>query len=315
MLRSSIDRLNLSCPACSSSGGDPVSLELAIEHEVDGDVISGHFTCRSCSRRFPVLEGVAVLDPEPLRTTYDRPDFLQAYLWTHYADLSPTPLDQARPLDQADPLDEGGPAQGDYFTSLADQPAHGFALDIGCNVGRTTFDLAAKAEFVLGVERSYEAVKRAREIARTGRVAFHLKDEGDRGRYVDLDAKAVVADNVEFICADATALPLGPGVVDTLLTANLIDRLADPDLYLERAHRLLADGGHLILTAPFTWRARSTPREKWLGDAKRSGLEALLDWCENHDLDVEEVTELTLTIRNHRRFYELIRPILIRARK
>ena len=303
MKRSSIDRLNLSCPACCSGGGDPVSLELTIEHEVDGDVISGHFECTACPRRFPVLEGVAVLDPEPLRTTYDRPDFLQAYLWTHFADLSPTPLD-----------DDGAP-QGDYFAKLASQPAEGFAVDVGCNVGRATFDLAANAEFVLGVERSFEAVKRAREIARTGRVAFHLKDEGDRGRYVDLDAKEIVRENVEFICADATSLPLGPGTVDTLLTANLIDRLADPDLYLERAHRLLVDGGSLVLTAPFTWRAESTPREKWLGDAKRSGREALLEWCEDHALVVEEEAELTLTIRNHRRFYELIRPILIRARK
>jgi len=303
MLRSSIDRLNLSCPACSSSGGDPVSLTLTIEHEVDGDVISGYFECTACPRRFPVLEGVAVLDPEPLRTTYDRPDFLQAYLWTHYGDLAPTPLD------------EDGPAQGDYFTKLAAQPVHGFALDVGCNVGRTTFDLAAGAEFVLGIERSFEAVKRAREIARTGRVAFHLKEEGDRGRYVDLDARSIVRDNVEFICADASSVPLGPGTVDSVLAANLSDRLTDPDLYLERAHRLLADGGHLILTAPFTWRASSTPREKWLGDAKRSGKEALLEWCDEHSLAIEEIDELTLTIRNHRRFSELIRPILIRARK
>jgi SAM-dependent methyltransferase len=303
MHRSSIDRLNLSCPACSSSGGEPVRLGLSIEREVDGELVSGHFECPDCARRFPVLEGVAVLDPEPLRTTYDRPDFLQAYLWTHYADLAKKPLDPA------------GPAQGNYFTELAAQPAHGFVLDVGCNVGRIAFDLATRAEFVLGVEQSYEAVKRAREIARGGRVAFHLKDEGDRGRYVDLDAGAVVRENVEFICADATSLPLGPGTVDTLVAANLIDRLPDPDLFLERAHRLLAAGGHLILTAPFTWRVESTPREKWLGEADCSGREALLRWCEDHGLTVEEVSELSLTIRNHRRCSELIRPILIRARK
>ena len=266
-------------------------------------MISGHFACPACPRRFPVLEGVAVLDPEPLRTTYDRPDFLQAYLFTHYADLA------------VKPLDPDGPGQGNYFTELAAQPAHGFVLDVGCNVGRTAFDLADRAEFVLGVERSYEAVKRAREIARTGRVAFHLKDEGDQGRYVDLDAKPVVRENVEFICADATSLPLGPGTVDTLVAANLIDRLSDPDLFLERAHRLLAEGGHLVLAAPFTWRVESTPRKKWLGDAKHSGKEALLEWCEEHGLTVEEVAELSLTIRNHRRFAEFIRPLLIRARK
>jgi SAM-dependent methyltransferase len=303
MLKSAIQRLALACPTCSAAGGVPVSLSLCAEIEVEGDVISGHFECPECPRRFPILDGVAVLDPEPLRTTYDRPDFLQAYLWTHYSDLSPTPLD------------EGGPDRGDYFERLAAAPARGFALDLGCNVGRTTFDLSTKAEFVLGVERSFEAVKRAREIARTKRVAFHLKDEGDRGRYVDLDASGVVRENVEFICGDAAALPLGPGVADTLLAANLVDRMADPLLFLERAHRTVSDGGQLILTAPFTWKTASTPREKWLGDAKSSGREVLLDWLEDHALLVEENSELTLTIRNHRRFYELLRPILLRASK
>ncbi|MHC4469463.1 MAG: methyltransferase domain-containing protein [Planctomycetota bacterium] len=298
-----IDRIELVCPACSWTGGDPAPLKLTAEKEVDGDVISGHFSCPGCPRRFPILEGVAVLDPEPLRTTYDRPDFLQAYLWTHFADLSP------------DLVEEAGAPAGDYFPRLREQPAEGLVLDLGCNVGRTSFDLAERADFVLGVERSFEAVKRAREIVRTRRVSFHLKDEGDRGRYVDLDASSVVRTNLEFVCGDAIALPLATEVADTIVAANLIDRVREPAFFLSRADQVLRPGGRLVLTAPFTWREESTPRKRWLGDEKRTGREVLLDWCAEQGYEVEEESELSLTIRNHRRFFELVRPLLVRARK
>jgi SAM-dependent methyltransferase len=303
MKRHLLDRLTLVCPACAWDGGAEASLDLTVHQETDGDVLSGHLACPTCPRRYPILEGVAVLDPEPLRSTYDRPDFLQAYLWTHYGDLSPKPLDP------------DGPERGDYFERLAARPSTGLALDLGCNVGRATFDLARSADFVLGVERSYEAVKRAREICRSRRVAFHLKDEGDRGRYVDLDASEVVRDNVEFICGDASALPLGPEIADSVAAANLIDRLANPVLFLARADKILKSGGRLTLTAPFTWRAQATVRERWLCDAKRSGRDAILEWFEEHDYEVTEDAELSLTIRNDRRFFELIRPVLLEGVK
>ncbi len=303
MRRELTERFSFTCPVCTWERGEPAPLELLVEREIDGDILSGHFRCPACPRRYPVIEGVAVLDPEPIRTSYDRPDLLQAYLWTHYADLSPELAGE-----------EGG-IRGNYFPEIAAQPVRGVVLDLGCNVGRTTFDLAGRAGFVLGIERSFETVKRAREIARSGRVAFHLKDEGDRGRYVDLDATGVVRENVEFVCGDAGALPLPPGVADAVLAANLLDRVRDPRLFLDRASRALRAEGLLLLTVPFTWREEFSPRERWLCEAERDGRRILLDWCEDHGFAAEEVTDLTLTIRNHKRFYELLRPVLVRARK
>ena len=298
-----IDRFALVCPVCRCSSEEPAPLELNADRAVEGDVVSGSFSCPDCSRRYPVLDGVAVLDPEPLRSTYDRPDFLQAYLWTHYADLSP------------DLVAEAGLPGGDYFARLGGDAGSGVVLDLGCNVGRLTFDLAKTADHVLGIERSFEAVKRAREIARTGRVAFHLKDEGDRGRYVDLDASSIVRPNVEFVCGDAAALPLPPACADTIVAANLLDRLPRPEVFLERADRALRPGGRLILSLPFTWREAGTDRDRWIGNAEHSGREALLMWFEDHDYEVEEVDDLGLLIRNHCRAFEWIRPLMIRGKK
>jgi SAM-dependent methyltransferase len=298
-----IERLSFVCPVCSWRGDEEARLVPSVEAATGHEILSGHFSCPECPRRYPVLEGVGVFDPEPLRSSYDRTDLLQSYLWTHYADLSPAALDSPPP-----------PA-GDYFRVLAAQPVSGLVLDLGSSVGRIAFDLAARADFVLGVERSYEAVKRAREILRTRRVAFHLKDEGNRGRYVDLDASRVVRGNVEFVCGDAASLPLPRGVADVVVAANLVDRLRDPGHFLTRADAALRPGGRIVLTAPFTWLEELTDPGRWLGDAGRTGEEVLIEWFADHGYEVEEQAETSLTIRNHRRFFELLRPVLIRARK
>ncbi|MCU0725587.1 MAG: methyltransferase domain-containing protein [Planctomycetes bacterium] len=303
MRRNLVDRLSFVCPVCSWSGSEPVPLSLSVDREVAGEVVSGAFRCGNCPRRYPILDGVAVLDPEPLRSAYDEPDSLQSYLWTHYADLS------------HEPLDDPPPPAGDYFARLAEQPLGGLVLDLGSSVGRLAFEVSARADFVLGVERSFEAAKRAREIGRTRRVAFHLRDEGNRGRYVDFDASRLVRGNVEFVCGDAAALPLAPGVAGGILAANLVDRLRDPDHFLSRADAVLRPGGRFVLTAPFSWRPDVTETGRWLGDSVRSAREALLDWFAEHGYAVEEQAELDLTIRNHRRFFELLRPLLLRARK
>jgi SAM-dependent methyltransferase len=303
MRRNLVERLPFVCPVCSSSGHEPVPLSLSVEREVGNEVVSGAFRCGHCPRRYPILDGVAVLDPEPLRSAYDEPDSLQSYLWTHYADLA------------REPLDDPPPPAGDYFERLGAEPFEGVVLDLGCSVGRLTFAAAARAGFVLGVERSFEAAKRAREIGRSRRVAFHLRDEGNRGRYVDLDASRVVRDNVEFICGDAAALPLAPGVADGILAANLVDRLRDPGRFLAQADAALRPGGRFVLTAPFSWRPDVTEPGRWLGDSVLSAREVLLAWFAEHDYEVGEQAELSLTIRNHRRFFELLRPLLLRARK
>ena len=55
------------------------------------------------------------------------------------------------------------------------------ALDLGCAVGRSTFELARDFEEVVGVDYSAAFIQRCQELKMTGRAAYKLKTEGDLG--------------------------------------------------------------------------------------------------------------------------------------
>lgn len=55
------------------------------------------------------------------------------------------------------------------------------ALDVGCAVGRSTFELAREFEEVVGIDYSAAFIHRCQELKMTGRSAYRLKTEGDLG--------------------------------------------------------------------------------------------------------------------------------------
>ena len=52
------------------------------------------------------------------------------------------------------------------------------ALDVGCAVGRSTFELARAFDEVVGVDFSSAFIRRCQELKMTGRSAYRLKTEG-----------------------------------------------------------------------------------------------------------------------------------------
>lgn len=50
-----------------------------------------------------------------------------------------------------------------------------------------------------------------------------------------------------------------------MLAANLICRLPRPIDFLRRCSELVAPGGVLVLTTPYTWLSEFTPPKEWIG--------------------------------------------------
>ena len=55
------------------------------------------------------------------------------------------------------------------------------ALDVGCAVGRASFELARGYREVIGVDLSRAFVDAAQAVQRTGELAYFRKDEGELG--------------------------------------------------------------------------------------------------------------------------------------
>ncbi len=143
----------------------------------------------------------------------------------------------------------------------------GRALDLGCAVGRASFELGRYFDEVEGVDFSTRFIRHAIELKEKGRLAYYLKEEGELTRPVtrSLASFGLKGGNVAFWQGDACNLKSIFTGYDLIMALNLIDRLYDPALFLGTVHERLNEGGVLILSSPYTWQDDSTPKDKWLG--------------------------------------------------
>lgn len=182
-------------------------------------------------------------------------------------------------------------------------PQHSRALDLGCAVGRSSFALATHFREVVGIDYSHDFIAAAQRLQRTGSLEYTRKDSGAKS--VTLTAHidhSIDRSRVRFEQGDACALPLHLSGFDAVLMANVLCRLPDPAATLERmqgVNALVAPGGVLVMTTPFSWLEQYTPRERWL-----EGKEAIAALLTEFDLIHEE--ELPFMIREHRRKFEYI---------
>jgi putative 4-mercaptohistidine N1-methyltranferase len=145
-------------------------------------------------------------------------------------------------------------------------PDQARALDLGCAVGRASFELARHCPEVIGIDASQRFIEAARQLQKHGSLCYNYVEEG----LVTTAATATVPaeidrERVQFHQGDALALPPNLGTFDAMLLANLLDRLPDPLACLQTLPNLLRKGGQLILTTPCTWTEDYTPRSHWLG--------------------------------------------------
>ena len=102
------------------------------------------------------------------------------------------------------------------------------------------------------------------------------------------------------------ALPHDIGGFDRVHAANLICRLTDPVLLLERFPELVNPGGELVLATPCTWVEGFTPPENWPpGDT--------LAWLLEHlgsDFDLVKRTDEPFLIRETARKFQWTRSML-----
>ena len=140
------------------------------------------------------------------------------------------------------------------------------ALDLGCAVGRSTFELARIARTVIGIDLSHRFIAAARQIQQTGRVVIRRIEEGEISTAIQCKLpKEIDRARCSFEVGDATALPDDLGAFDLVLAANLIDRVGSPRKLLNAFVRLVRPGGHLVLASPYTWLEEFTPRKEWVG--------------------------------------------------
>ena len=137
-------------------------------------------------------------------------------------------------------------------------------LDVGCAVGRSSFEMARHCDHVLGVDFSKAFIDAAETLRQSGEIPYDRLEEASLT--TPLVARApenVSADALSFAEGDAMDLPAELGQFDRVHAANLICRLPEPLRFLRRLPDLVKPGGELVIATPCTWLAEFTPPEAW----------------------------------------------------
>jgi SAM-dependent methyltransferase len=243
----------LICPQCIDA---EVALALTIDDDKSDDVRNGNMTCPRCSATYPIRDGIGVLLPEKTRAIlddssgYNAPGMLSAYLWSHFGNLF------------------GDPRTTEAYQvwSAGFKPTDGDALDVGCAVGRLSFELAKTHDHVIGLDTSIAFIRKAREILIRKRVDFDLIVEGHitEPQSVGFDDSRDFS-RVDFIVADALALPFRRRAFAMAAAINLLEKVPDPLKHLTEINRVLRRQNAMFLFSdPFSWDEAVSLPERWL---------------------------------------------------
>lgn len=259
----------LICPECLPK---ELPLNLDVREAQDDDVLEGALVCPVCNTIFPINRGVAVLLPQKSAAVlsdmsgYNSRIMLSAYLWSHYSEFF------------------NGPNATDAYKVWSShfRGTNGWALDIGCSVGRLSFELSKTHSHVIGIDTSMSFIRKARELLTKHRLQFDLVIEGNivEPRSCEFDPYWQY-DAVDFIVADALALPFPQRSFSTVASVNVLEKVPDPIQHLKDVNKVMRkEKAVFVFSDPFSWDETVLAPELWLsgrntGKYKGRGIETI----------------------------------------
>jgi ubiquinone/menaquinone biosynthesis C-methylase UbiE/uncharacterized protein YbaR (Trm112 family) len=244
----------LICPECLN---EETSLNIDIKKEQGDDVAEGELSCSVCNRSYPIHDGIAVVLPDTSMPVisdasgYNSKNMLSSYLWSHFSDMfkDPCATDAYR-------------VWSSFF-----REANGYALDVGCSVGRLSFELSKSHSNVIGIDTSISFIRKARELLIKKRLNFDLTIEGliTEERSCDFDSTWNY-DRIDFIVADALRLPFRKNTFSTVTSINILEKVSRPIQHLADINRVLRkEKSMLVFSDPFSWDEAVSDPKHWLG--------------------------------------------------
>ena len=191
---------------------------------------------------------------------YESPGILSDYLLFHYGSAEEIlPTDVAWPQGMSDALDFAVRTPSHFSSSSVKR-----GLDLGCAVGRSTFEMSLNCEEVIGMDFSHSFIDAAVQLSKGRQFHYTRLDEGNVETSLSAELPSGAdPQRVSFFQGDAMNLPEDLGSFDRVHAANLLCRLTDPMLLIKRFPELVVAGGELVLATPCTWLEEFTPKDNW----------------------------------------------------
>jgi len=187
------------------------------------------------------------------------------------------------------------------------------ALDLGCAVGRSTFELARGFDEVIGVDLSLRFIECAKKLKEKDSLEYSLITEGELVTPCKAELAGLNLDQqsnkVQFYQEDACNLSDRHQQYNLIFAGNLLDRLSNPRQFLSSVHSYLAIGGILVMSSPYTLLEEYTPRDNWMGGYTENGkvvrvLDGIKEELAPHFIMVNEPIDVPFVIRETRRKFQ-----------
>jgi putative 4-mercaptohistidine N1-methyltranferase len=208
------------------------------------------------------------------------------------------------------------------LVSLNPTKTNNRALDVGCALGGSSFELAKTFDHVDAFDFSENFVATAKRMQAQDEIYFRIPVEGELFEEVravhEEGVTPEVLSKVNFFTGDACDIAnmATNGTLTTydgVIMSNLLCRLPDPMACLDGLGGIVNEGGVVVLVTPFSWLTEFTPRRKWLGGfydpvskVPIRSKDVLKDVMENRGFEKIHEEEVPLIIREHQRKYQYI---------
>jgi SAM-dependent methyltransferase len=186
--------------------------------------------------------------------------------------------------------------------------------------------MANKCDFVIGIDNSVSFVRASRELMVRRKVKLALALEGllTQEKILTLPPDWRT-DNIEFIVADALALPFRSESFSAVASLNVVDKVPKPIVHIAEINR--SAGKHdaqFLFSDPFSWSTAAAREEDWLGGTSigrfagrgKDNIMALLEGRKGDiypPWKVKDHGHVWWKIRTHSNHFELIRSFFIKA--
>ena len=239
---------------------------------------------------------------------YESDQLLAEYLLFHFGSPDEIlPPGRSWPDGMREALDFAVRTPGRFSPGEVDS-----GLDLGCAVGRSTFEMARSCRHVTGIDFSHAFIRAAETLRQGGEIPYQRLEEASL--HTPLTARApagIDPSRLRFAQGDAMHLPADLGPFDRVHAANLLCRLTRPQLLLDRLPSLVKPGGELILATPCTWLEAFTPPEHWPATTTFDWLVSSLSPA----FELAQTTEEPFLIRETARKFQWTSSLLTRWRR
>jgi 5-histidylcysteine sulfoxide synthase/putative 4-mercaptohistidine N1-methyltranferase len=232
----------------------------------------------------------------------------------HYADLKKSADLQNDVSDNKSPIELENYAVSCVNACLNhfDQPQSCRVLDLGCSVGRSSFELATHFSHVDAIDFTARLIQHAFGLQEQGESRYTIKAEGEIMAFKDINITDHpyndVKHKVNFSQGDACNLKPRYSGYDLILCNNLLEQMYNPELFLTTIDQRLNAQGYLVLTSCYDWPDESA-NSKWLGGVKVNGenftsldgLKQLLD----DRFELIETRDIPFVLKRSARQYQL----------